>query len=402
MKKLKISDKQIFGIHVEECIEEDNMFFHEYEAAVKKLNNIWEIQKGLQKNVKQKGISENPNNIIAFCGERGTGKSSVMLSFMKALGSSGKRQDKFNFNEEIRNNNWSTQIMIDALALGISAADYYRFKGDILVMPKQDFLDNLAWMLVRKEQYGCPADEKLKSLLEQKFYELFYEVYSSEFLQYRSVTYLDYYNSWMLRGDNPENYLLESEKFEHRLTSVPLQNLLRYDFNDAVSNTVRRNEKYRKLFMLYHYDDQVRRKGEKEAIFKVPCGYASLVRAIQDKMIQELVCKGIGIETNPSSNYLIGPLQKYEEHPIIRFNGRKLKETETNMSLQVSINTDDQGVFDTSLENEYALMTIALKKAKTEDEQYKYDMEDIYAWVDYVRRMGITQAFSNSSELKNI
>lgn len=113
MKKLKISDKQIFGIHVEECIEEDNMFFHEYEAAVKKLNNIWEIQKGLQKNVKQKGISENPNNIIAFCGERGTGKSSVMLSFMKALGSSGKRQDKFNFNEEIRNNNWSTQIMID-------------------------------------------------------------------------------------------------------------------------------------------------------------------------------------------------------------------------------------------------------------------------------------------------
>lgn len=289
-----------------------------------------------------------------------------------------------------------------ALALGISAADYYRFKGDTLVMPKQDLLDNLAWMLVRKEQYGCPADEKLKSFLEQKFYELFYEVYSNEFLQYRSVTYLDYYNSWMLRGDNPDNYLLESEVFEHRLTSVPLQKLLRYDFNDAVSNTVRRNEKYRKLFMLYHYDAQVRRKGEKEAIFKVPCGYASLVRAIQDKMIQELVCKGIGIETNPSSNYLIGPLQKYEEHPVIRFNGRKLKETETNMSLQVSINTDDQGVFDTSLENEYALMTIALKKAKTEDEQYKYDMEDIYAWVDYVRRMGITQAFSNSSKLKNI
>ena len=29
------------------------------------------------------------------------------------------------------------------------------------------------------------------------------------------------------------------------------------------------------------------------------------------------------------------------------------------MALQVSINTDDQGVFDTSLENEYAIMTIA-------------------------------------------
>lgn len=113
MKKLKISDKQDFGIHVEEFIEEDNLFFHEYESAVEKLNNIWEIQKGLNKNVKQKGISENPNNIIAFCGERGSGKSSVMLSFMNALENSGKRLDKFNFNEEIRNNNWSTQIMID-------------------------------------------------------------------------------------------------------------------------------------------------------------------------------------------------------------------------------------------------------------------------------------------------
>lgn len=282
-----------------------------------------------------------------------------------------------------------------ALALGISAAEYYRFKGNMLVIPKQDLLDNLAWVLVKKEQYGCLVDEKLKTLLEQKFYELFYEIYSEECLQYRNVTYLDYYNSWMLRGDNPENYLLTPEEFERRLASVPLLKLYRYDFNNAVSDTVRRNEKYRRLFMLYHFDDRVRRKGEGEEVFKIPCGYASLVKKIQDKMIQELVYKGIGIETNPSSNYLIGPIQKYEEHPIIRFNGRKLKETETNMSLQVSINTDDQGVFDTSLENEYALMTIALKKAKTEDEHYKYDIEDIYAWVDYVRQMGITQAFTN-------
>lgn len=48
----------------------------------------------------------------------------------------------------------------------------------------------------------------------------------------------------------------------------------------------------------------------------------------------------------------------------VKVNGRKLKETEANMSWQVSINTDDQGVFDTSLENEYALMTVALKKSQ--------------------------------------
>ena len=61
--------------------------------------------------------------------------------------------------------------------------------------------------------------------------------------------------------------------------------------------------------------------------------------------------------------------------------------------MSVSINTDDQGVFDTLLENEYALMTLALKKAKDGDHEPLYDIEDIYEWIDYVRRMGIEQIF---------
>ena len=60
------------------------------------------------------------------------------------------------------------------------------------------------------------------------------------------------------------------------------------------------------------------------------------------------------------------------------------------MNILLSVLMD---VFDTSLENEYAIMTIALKKTKDENNQLLYDLEDIYAWIDYVRRMGITQSF---------
>ena len=63
------------------------------------------------------------------------------------------------------------------------------------------------------------------------------------------------------------------------------------------------------------------------------------------------------------------------------------------MQLSVSINTDDQGVFDTLLENEYALMALALKKKKDKDNNKIYDIEDIYEWIDYVRKMGIEQSF---------
>lgn len=281
-----------------------------------------------------------------------------------------------------------------ALALGISAADYYQFKGNRVVMPKQDLLDDIAWLLVKQEQYGCPLDGALKSILETMFYELFHEIYGGRVKGTGTMfRYPDYYNSWMLRGDEPSAYLADRDSFLRRLAVVPLHKPDRYRFNKAAADSIRRVDQYRELYVLYHYDRQVRERGVQTILFKVPCGYAELVRNIQDKMIRELVDRGIGIETNPSSNYLIGTIRKYEEHPIIRFNGRKLKDTETNMSLQVSINTDDQGVFDTSLENEYALMTIALKKAKDGNGRYLYDMEDIYAWLDYVRRMGITQSF---------
>lgn len=111
-------------------------------------------------------------------------------------------------------------------------------------------------------------------------------------------------------------------------------------------------------------------------------------------MIQKLACIGIGIETNPSSNYLIGTIAKYEEHPILRFNSRKLKPSNGGSNLCVSINTDDQGIFDTLLENEYGLMALALKKATDENMNHIYDIEDIYEWIDYVRGMGIDQVFS--------
>ncbi|MCY6369411.1 hypothetical protein [Clostridium ganghwense] len=56
--------------------------------------------------------------------------------------------------------------------------------------------------------------------------------------------------------------------------------------------------------------------------------------------------------------------------------------------LFVSINTDDQGVFDTYLENEYVLMAIALERAKS-----LYNQAMIYEWLDRIRQMGLEQSF---------
>lgn len=285
-----------------------------------------------------------------------------------------------------------------ALALGIDPDAYYKYKNKKLVLSKQILLDDLAWLLVKAEETGCRIESQLNEELKEKFYYLYTEIYGKSMVGTDEVSCMDYYQSWKLRGDNPQLYLLPDEIYERKLENPKneLQRFDKYAFNDGLGEQgqiIRKRKKIRKLYRAYHYSESVREKGNEQAEFKVDERYADVVRQVQDKMIAQLVKEGIAIETNPSSNYLIGTIQKYDEHPILRFNSRKLKETERNMSLNVSINTDDQGVFDTLLENEYALMTLALKKKKDKDNHPEYDIEDIYEWIDYVRQMGLEQSF---------
>lgn len=280
------------------------------------------------------------------------------------------------------------------LAMGIDPYEYYKYKGCKIVLPKQVLLDDIAWMLNKADEMGCVIESRLKAELKERYYELYEEIFRENVRNNPKASVKDYYQSWKLRGDNPYTYSLEEEEFLRRMRRGNLRRIDRYEFNGRIPDSLRKVACYRNLYLAYHFDRHVREIGDERTEFKVDKRYADIVCQLQDQMIRKLVGEGIGIETNPSSNYLIGTIHRYEEHPILRFNSRKLKETQKNMSLNVSVNTDDQGVFDTLLENEYALMTLALKKAKNEDGQPMYDIEDIYEWIDYVRKMGIEQVFN--------
>jgi len=152
-----------------------------------------------------------------------------------------------------------------------------------------------------------------------------------------------------------------------------------------------------RLYFRYHYDFDVRQKGLKSIDIKVDEDYINIVGLVQKAMQKELRNKGIGIETNPSSNYLICTFKRYDKHPIIKFfnlgltyDNDQLKECE---QLFVSINTDDQGVFGTYLENEYALLALALNKAKNDEGENLYNQEMIYDWLNKIRQMGLQQSF---------
>jgi hypothetical protein len=65
--------------------------------------------------------------------------------------------------------------------------------------------------------------------------------------------------------------------------------------------------------------------------------------------------------------------------------------------LLVSINTDDAGIFGTSLETEYALMARALEKRKDAQGRPVFKPNDVYAWLDKVRLMGMDLSFRDRS-----
>jgi adenosine deaminase len=124
---------------------------------------------------------------------------------------------------------------------------------------------------------------------------------------------------------------------------------------------------------------------------------------VQKKMQWMIGQKGIGIETNPSSNMLIGTFKRYDKHPILNWYNNGLatnpEEIQSVPQLQVSINTDDQGVFATYIENEYAYLALALEKMKDEAGNPRYSRTLIYQWLDNVRKMGLEQSFMEPEQL---
>ncbi len=283
-----------------------------------------------------------------------------------------------------------------ALALGVDPVEHYRFKTSRIVLCKQDLLDNLVWLLFRSQEIGANLDTQLGNRLHTRAKALFAEIYGP-FTRDSGYTndLQDYYYSMQLRGDLPELYMT--------LPYSRVNSFRTGGYESYSENPVKKIESYRKdpaistLYQVYHYDRAVRTAGRMVQEFHIDEAYIRLMREMQDKMSGYISQKGLMIECNPTSNYLIGTFRRYDRHPIFRFNNAELLRADgtplKSPQISVSINTDDLGVFDTSLENEYAILAAALERAADENGEMIYTATSIYKYLDNVRRMGLEQSF---------
>ena len=277
--------------------------------------------------------------------------------------------------------------------LGIDVGKWYLFKENTIVLPQQDYLDNVVWLYHKLAEYGIEGMDVLKEQLLRDFDFYFSQIYGSTMGKraWPGNIYL-YYEAWKLRGDDPELYLKgRFDKYEVRAREW----MVNRKYPERFEN--REREEVGFLYYLYHYDWNVRNVGGKAIQVHVSPQYVRGVEAVQREMGMEFAQRGIGVETNPSSNLAISPIGRYDEHPIVRLYNRGMTWEAEKLSacpqMNVSINTDDKGVFRTSLENEYALMACALEHVRDEEGKTVYNRQMIYQWIDNVREMGNLQSF---------
>lgn len=281
-----------------------------------------------------------------------------------------------------------------ALVLGTDVYAYYEKRCHYISMTKQMFLDNIVWLYF--EGSTCDGFNKIAVRLRALYSKYYHEIYEKSVTmlknyrqEFDTVTIEDYFQSWLLRGDTPKKY-----RFPQELDKTFYSYYDLYAFNER--NEVceaRRNVKARYLYCLYHYGDLVYEEGNKSDLIKVDEDFIYVIQQVQKKLLCEIERLHLSIETNPTSNYRIGDFTRYDEHPILQFFNYGLNhDGKSEHSITVSINTDDKGVFSTSLEREFSVMAAALEK-KCDVEKGGNSPRMIYDWLDRVREMAFEMKF---------
>lgn len=290
------------------------------------------------------------------------------------------------------------------LVLGTDVNQYYSRRYHTICATKQVILDNMAWLHHKcKRIFGYTP---LCYYLESNFHRFFREVYVKDKNENSTFSYenvfdgdlksldniQDYYLSWLLRGNSP-TFGIDRDVIP---TSDIEKEWLNFSVNHHLGAELARNSENAIQLHEYYHNDKTVRNGADAVTFTIREEYRedfyALLEAIQEQLLCKIEGKRIAIECNPSSNFKIGEMTRYDEHPIIKFFNYGLSTPYLHHDIAVSINTDDQGVFSTSLEREYSLIALAMER--NQPEGYKNSPRQIIEWLDKIRQMSVEQQFS--------
>lgn len=267
-----------------------------------------------------------------------------------------------------------------ALAIGTDVTKYYESRHFHSLVPRQNHLDNCIWLYQMGIKWGGKTmTKKLQKWLQDAAKKVYEEVGYNKVLPFDINTY---WHSMLLRGTDIdfiwEPLLLCNSKW--RQTACQHSKEIQQALNNKDSVT---------LYEMYHRKRSIKEKGAEVSDVKWELGIERVVKKVQEQMIHMIADKKIAIECNPTSNYKIGRFGRYDELPLFQFHPIRTKGAIP--PINISINTDDRGVFSTSLEREFSLVSLALRKHPFVGR--RYSESEITTFIDEIRKNGEKQCF---------
>ena len=300
-------------------------------------------------------------------------------------------------------------------ALALNPKDWLEHNGYQAVMPKLEWLDTLVWV----HHFLGPGDDLVGELaIEDRIQRLSWQIYSRALTtgydplglnlrdsesprpettdRRRRRDLLDWnwspltlWDAWSLRQLDPYSVNLR-KLLAGDLEIRPLRGFCEEDrrwhsVQKRLIRELRQQVGSRNAYLLlalYWMSPKVRKEGAETVVVdmqKDRAKWSELCRRVEERMQEMILEKELVVEVNPSSNRIIGPMERYGQHHVFHLTldeNRRLAR-----QVRVSVNTDNPAVCNTTLAHEYYLLgEILIAEGVPEAEVVK--------WLEWLRANG--------------
>ena len=266
------------------------------------------------------------------------------------------------------------------IALGVNLK-YWIDNNPVVIIPRQEYLEDLLWVWGVCKDRGNQYQIDI-AYLEQKIMKLAESIYGiidgiTVYLLWKA------YQSKFKVFEPDERYVWnpnDSSEYGHELLCKYSK---RKRYNEGIHWT------YEQILYLNHCRCYLSALQEPIQV-EVTKENLSMYQMLQDMMIDKISNQGIVVETNPTSNLVIGEIKDMYQHYIFHLN--EVEKGSSGHNVMVTINSDDPSVFNTNVSNEIAYMFYALQKVG-------YSRESALQWIAKIREYGMNSSFIRDRNL---
>ncbi|MFY0562426.1 hypothetical protein ACN28E_01175 [Archangium lansingense] len=252
------------------------------------------------------------------------------------------------------------------IALGL-APSTWASSSRVVMQPAEERLDDLLWELARYQRGDLPADVGRVEFVRAEARRLSRDIYGPAVID----------AGWQVLDVDEQ---IEARRLRH---DPALLDRFGYPFVVSIppSNPIARHV----WLHLTHPD--VFERGQRPVEILAQEHELRMLEAAQRWLRAELGRLEITVESNPSSNLLIGALPIVEEHPVFRLQHLRGRSQENEPPVQVSVNVDNPLTFASRLADEFAHLYYALLRKDVA-------ASDALAWINEAREHGWHSRFT--------